>query len=282
MSLVLTNELLKMASESKFAIPAFNVENMEMIDAVITTCEEMKSPVIIQTTTTTLDYFPPEIVKEIVSYFGKKVNIPISLHLDHGSSIDICKRCIDIGYSSVMIDGSKLPFLDNVAISKEVCSYGKMKNIPIECELGVVGGKEEVTDIDKGDIYTKVSDVEEFLKLTGCDSLAVAIGTSHGFYKDKPKLDFLRLKEINDISNVPLVLHGASGVCDEDLARAIDGGIRKINFATELRVAFTKGVRSSLEDINVYDPKVYNKKGMGTLKKAIEEKILICKSNNKV
>lgn len=270
------NYLIK-AKKEKYAIPAFNFENMEMAKAVISECEKLNSPVILQTTQSTLNYLPPVIAKDIVAFYAKDVKIPVILHLDHSSSFELCEECIRVGYTSIMIDGSKLPFDENISLSKEVIKMAS--DTPVECELGRIGGKEETEE--KNPNLTSPKEAEEFVNKTNCFSLAVAIGTAHGFYKSTPKLDFDRLKELASTLSIPLVLHGTSGVDPEDVQKAIEIGISKVNYATELRVAFSKGVRNSLEDEDVFDPKVYLNMGMETLKETIRERVYNCKSQNK-
>ena len=282
MPLVTSKELLLKAQKENYAIPAFNFENMEMAKGIIEACSEENSPVIMQTTTSTLKYIPPEVAYAIVDYYAKETSIPVVLHLDHGASYDLCVRCIDAGYTSVMIDGSKLDFEDNINLSKKVCLYADKFDVPVECELGRVGGKEDEVEVSKKDAFlTSPIKAGEFASKSGCLSLAVAIGTAHGFYKESPNLDFKRLKEIKSVVNVPLVLHGTSGTKDEDVKKAIKLGMCKVNYATDLRVAFSEGVRNSLKDNKVYDPKEYNIEGMKTLKRRVKELIDVCSSKNK-
>lgn len=277
MGLTKTFDMMRDAEREGYAVPALNFENMEMAKAIIEECSEMKSPVILQTTSSTLKYLPPEIAHAVVSCFASDAPVPVALHLDHGNSFELAKRCINAGYTSVMIDGSKLPFDENVRVSKDVCDYAKEFDIPVECELGVVGGKEDETENEK-DKLTDPKQALKFVQKTGCTSLAPAVGTAHGFYKEKPEIDFDRISEINHLLDVLLVLHGTSGVGDEDVRRAVSLGIRKVNFATDLRVHFTKGVRKSLEDEKVYDPKVYLKEGQRELKKHVRHVIEVCSS----
>ena len=272
-----SKDILIKARKEGYAIPAFNFENMEMAKAVISKCEELNSPVILQTTKSTLNYISPVIAKDIVSFYAKDVKIPVILHLDHSDNLELCEECIRVGYTSIMIDGSKLPFEENINLSKEVIKIAG--DVPVECELGRIGGKEDTEE--KNPNLTSVKEAEEFVKRTGCSSLAVAIGTAHGFYKSTPKLDFERLDELAKTLPIPLVLHGTSGVETIDVKKAISLGISKVNYATELRFAFSKGVRLSLEDKDVFDPKVYLNKGMETLKETIKERVYTCGSENK-
>ncbi len=276
MAYVTTLELLKKADENGYAVGAFNVENMEMAQAVIKAAEDLKAPVILQTTSSTLKYAKPNVYFGIVSELAKNASVPVALHLDHGSSYELSKECINSGYSSVMIDGSHSSFEENIAISKKVADFAKTKNIPVEAELGKVGGKEDELDGGSGN-YTDPLEAKEFAEKTGVTSLAVAIGTAHGIYKETPVLDKKRLEEIRKVVSIPLVLHGASGISEEDLKDCIKLGISKINFATELRIAYSDGVKAYMEtDQKVFDPKKYGDKGREFVYNLVCEKIKIC------
>lgn len=283
MSFVTSKSMMENARIEGYAVPAFNVENMEMVQAVLDAAVEMNSPVILQTTPSTVKYANPYILKAIVYEAAKLCPIPVALHLDHGDSFELVLKAVRAGYTSVMIDGSKLQFEDNIAITKKVVEIGKAAQIPVEAELGKVGGKEDELEVsDKCASFTDPFEAKEFVLRTGIDSLAVAIGTAHGFYKGEPKLDFERLSKIRDVVDIMLVLHGASGVPDKDIMKAIELGICKVNFATELRAAMTEGVRDALEDKSIYDPKVYLTKGKKMVMDVVKHKITICGSSNKV
>lgn len=283
MSLISSTKLLLKAQERGYAIGAFNAENMEMVQAIVEVAVELNSPVIIQTTPSTVAYANVDMYRAMVNAVAKDVSVPVVMHLDHGKSLDLCKEALEAQYTSVMIDGSTLSFEENISLSREVVGIAKTKGIPVEAELGTVGGKEDDHKVsDKDALYTNPSQAKEFVERTGVQSLAVAIGTAHGFYKQQPKLDFDRLKEIRKAVDVPLVLHGASGVSDESVMKSIQLGICKVNFATELRVAFTKGVNKVLEENpGVYDPKKYCAIGRAEVKKLVKEKIMICGSQEK-
>lgn len=283
MALVNSLEILRNAQQERYAVGAFNAENMEMVQAIIAAAEEERSPVIIQTTPSTLDYASVELFAAMVYEEAEKSTVPVVLHLDHGSSYELCQKAKNANYTSVMIDGSKLNFEDNIAVTKKVVDACKGTQICVEAELGTVGGKEDSHEVlDKDALYTNPKQAKEFVEKTGVQSLAVAIGTAHGFYKGEPKLDFERLQEIKEVVSIPLVLHGASGVPDEAVRHSIELGICKVNFATELRVAFTKGVRGALEkDKEMFDPKKYNGPGKSLVKKLVQEKIIVCGSNGK-
>ena len=278
---VSSKELVNKAMEGQYAVPAFNAENLEMIQAIIQAAEEENSPIIIQTTPPTVKYLSADMAYAMVYTRAKKSKVPIALHLDHCAVFGEVMQAIKAGYSSVMIDGSKLPFDENIAISKKVCEIAQSMGVTVEAELGTVGGKEDNV-ITNNAIYTDPEQAKEFVEKTKIDMLAVAIGTSHGFYKGEPKLDFERIKEIKNIVNIPLVLHGGSGVPDESVKKAISLGIAKVNFATELRAAATKGVRRVLEDKDVIDPKKYMGEARVEIIKLCKEKIKMCGSKNKI
>ena len=231
--LVTSEELLLDAQKNHYAVGAFNAENMEMVMAIIAAAVEMKSPVIIQTTPSTLKYATVDMYRAMVNAEAAKVSVPVVMHLDHGNSFELAEKALKAGYSSVMIDGSHEVFEDNIAVTKRVVAVAKPMGIPVEAELGKVGGKED--DLVGVGGCTVPSEAAEFAERTGIQSLAVAIGTAHGVYKIEPKLDVERLKEIRKVVDIPLVLHGASGLSDEAVQTCIAEGICKVNFATELR-----------------------------------------------
>ena len=283
MPLVTTTEFLKKAQDGHYAVGAFNVENLEMAQAVIQAATELNAPVIIQTTSSTVKYASLSVYRAIVAALAESAPVPVAMHLDHGSSYELCEQAACAGYTSVMIDGSKLSFEENIAVSAKTAAMAKQRGIPTEAELGTVGGKEDdhvVLDADA--MYTNPEKAREFVERTGVGSLAVAIGTAHGFYKGEPRLDFDRLAEIRKVVSVPLVLHGASGVPDEAVQKTIGLGICKVNFATELRDAYTKAVRPVLaNDASVFDPKVYGKAGRAAVVELVKHKITACGSQGK-
>ena len=256
MALVTSKELMLDAQKNHYAIGAFNVENMEMVQAVIAAAEELSSPVIIQTTPGTLKYADPELYYANVAAAAKAAKVPVVMHLDHGSSFELAMRCFRAGYTSVMIDGSHDPFEQNIAVTKSVVDACHAAGIPVEAELGKVGGKEDDLDGGEGNGYTVPAEAAEFVEKTGVDSLAVAIGTAHGVYKGIPKLDLERISQIRQVVSVPLVLHGTSGVPDDTVRECIRRGMCKVNYATDLRIAFSNGVKDYLAaNPDVYDPK---------------------------
>ena len=282
MELMTTKQMLKKAQEGHYAVGAFNVENMEMVMAVISAAEEMNAPVIMQTTPSTVKYAGLDYFLANVKVAASRANVPVAIHLDHGSSFELASEAFRTGYTSIMIDGSHGDFESNVKLSKSVVDMCKSSGIAVEAELGKVGGKEDDLDGGDGDIYTDPLEAKAFVERTGVDSLAIAIGTAHGMYKGEPKLDLDRLSEIREVVSVPLVLHGGSGIPDSKVQESIRRGICKVNYATELRIAYTDGIKKYLsENPNEIDPKKYNKAGFDEVKKFVKEKMRVCGCENK-
>lgn len=282
MSLVTTKEMLLKAQEGNYAVGAFNVENMEMVIAVIEAAEELNSPVILQTTPSTVKYAGLDYYLANVKVAANKAKVPVAMHLDHGSSFELAMQALRTGYTSIMIDGSHESFEDNISVSKAVADACRPSDIPVEAELGKVGGKEDDLDGGEGNAHTDPQEAREFVERTGVSSLAVAIGTAHGIYKGEPKIDLDRLSEIREVVSVPLVLHGGSGIPDETIKESIRRGISKVNYATELRIAFSNGVKKVLEeDPNVIDPKKYGKAGRESVKEFVKGRMEVCGSINK-
>lgn len=276
MGLVTFKGMMKKAQSGGYAVGAFNVENMEMVKAVLAAAAELKAPVILQTTPSTIAYGTAETYAAIVKAEAEKAEVPVCLHLDHGNSYEFAVRAIEAGYSSVMIDGSKEAFEDNIAIIKKVVEYAHGKGIAVEAELGKMGGKEDDLEAE-ADTNTDVEEAVEFVARTGVDSLAVAIGTAHGFYQGVPVLNKERLSEIRERVDIPLVLHGASGLSDEEVKECIKRGICKVNFATELRAAYTGAVKKLLEEQpEIYDPKKLGKAGMATVTELVKQRMKVC------
>ena len=275
MPFVTTKQMLLDAQQGKYAIGAFNVENMEMVMAVADAAEELNLPAIVQTTPSTVKYGGLHMYAALVRAQAEKSRAGIAMHLDHGSSVELVERALEEGYTSVMIDGSHQTFAENAEMSRRAAEIAHGLGIPAEAELGRVGGKEDDLECD-ADTDTDVEEAVEFLRITGIDSFAVAIGTAHGFYSGTPVLNKQRLKELRDRISVPLVLHGASGLSDKDISDCVKLGITKVNFATELRVAYTDGVRAAFkENPDLYDPKVFGKAGYESVKKLVKEKMLL-------
>lgn len=278
MVFVTTKEMMLTAQANCYAVGAFNVENMEMAQAVIAAAEEMNAPVIVQTTPGTLKYADPKIFAGMVSRMARDAKVPVALHLDHGSSFELAQKCVQEGYTSVMIDGSLLPFDGNVTLSRSVVEMAG--GLPVEAELGKVGGKEDDHEADAA--YTDPEGAARFVKETGVFSFAPAIGTAHGVYKAEPKLDLDRLSAIRAVVDAPLVLHGTSGVPNEQVRECIRRGICKVNYATELRVIFSDAVKAYLaENPDAYDPKKYGAAGREAVKKRVCELIELLGSKGK-
>ena len=280
MSLVRSNELLLDAQKNHYAIGAFNVENMEMLQAVIAAAEAENAPVILQTTPSTLKYAPTSLYFAMARAVAEKASVPVVIHLDHGNSFELCEKAAKDGYTSLMIDGSKLPLDENIQLTKKVVEMAKTYRVcpSVEAELGKLGGKEDDVEVKNGeDTCTDPMEAVRFVEESGINSLAVAIGTAHGFYKGTPKLEFERLAEIRNNVSVPLVLHGSSGVPDEDVMKAISLGICKVNYATELRVAYSDAVKACIsQDPSVYDPKKYGAMGREAVTALVRHRIRIC------
>ena len=279
MAVVNLNALLKKAQEQKYAVCAFNVENMEMAQAVVMAAEELNAPVIIQTTPSTLRHAEPELFLANVKTLAECSTVPIVMHLDHGNSFELASRAYRAGYTSVMIDGSKYSLDQNIQLTQSVVAMCHPGNVSVEAELGCIGGKED--DLSGENIYTLPDEAERFVKETNIDALAIAIGTAHGVYKTKPNVSIARLKEIREVVDIPLVLHGTSGVSDDVVRQCVDNGICKVNYATDLRIAFTGGVRQVLEDKTVFDPKKYTEEGRKRVKEYAKARMIACKSADK-
>lgn len=281
MPLVTSEKMLKDAGNGGYAVGAFNIENMEMIKAVIQAAEELNAPVMLQTTPSTVKYGSAETYAAMALAEAKKAKVPVCLHLDHGSSYELSVECMEHGYTSVMIDGSTEAFEDNVALTQKVVKAAHAKGIPVEAELGKVGGKEDDHEA-VADTNTDPAQAKEFAERTGVDSLAIAIGTAHGFYEGTPVLDKERISEIKRVVSIPLVLHGSSGLSDEDVRECVERGMCKVNFATELRVAYTDAVKQLLkEKPESYDPKDFGKVGIPAVKEQVMKRIKVCGSEGR-
>ena len=281
MPLVTSEKMLKDAQKGGYAVGALNAENMEMVKAIIKAAEELKAPVMIQTTPSTVKYGTLDTYAAIVAAEAKKASVPVCLHLDHGNSFELAVQAIKAGYTSVMIDGSHEDFEGNIAVSKKVADVAKAVGIPVEAELGKVGGKEDDLEAE-ADTNTDPQQAKEFVERTGVDSLAVAIGTAHGFYVGTPVLDKERLSEIRQVVDIPLVLHGASGLSDEDVSDCVKRGICKVNFATELRAAYTAAGKKLMEEKpETIDPKALGKVGMAAVTELVKGRMKVCGCDGK-
>ena len=280
--LVTAKEMLQKAREGKYAIGAFNVENMEMVMAVLAAAEAKNSPVIMQTTPGTIKYAGVDYYYANVAAAAKRSSVPVVMHLDHGDSFQRAMAAYRAGYTSIMIDGSKLPFEENIDLTKRVVDACHPGDVYVEGELGKVGGKEDDLEGDDDNPYTDPEEAEIFVEKTGVDYLAIGVGTAHGVYKGIPKVNTDLIATIHDMVDVPLVLHGTSGVPDEQVITAVKNGICKVNYATDLRIAFTRGVKEFMtEHSEAFDPKKYSQQGMAEVQKYVEQKIEVCGSVGK-
>ncbi len=299
MSLVTTKKMFEDALNSDYAVGAFNVNNMEIIQGIVEAAQEENAPLILQVSAGARKYAKPAYLVKLVEAAIIDTGLDIALHLDHGEDFDICKKCVDDGFTSVMIDGSKHPFEENIKLTKEVVEYAHSKGVSVEAELGKLAGIEDNVNVDvRNATFTVPEEAAEFVEKTGVDSLAVAIGTSHGAYKFKgePYLDFDRLKEIHKlIPDTPLVLHGAStvlpefvkkcndfggdipgaqGVPEDMIRTAAKYGVCKVNIDTDLRLAMTAEIRKHLvEHPADFDPRKYLGPARDAIKGMVQHKI---------
>lgn len=281
MPLVTSKEMLEKARKNGYAVGAFNADNLEIARAIIAAAEELSAPVIVQVTPVMGEYGGLENYAGIVKAEAKKAKVPVCLHLDHGDGIKTAKAALEAGYTSVMFDGSHISYEENVAVTAEVVALASTYGVPVEAELGKIGGTEDGISA-RGDSNTDPKQAKEFVERTGAASLAIAIGTAHGFYEGTPVLDKKRVSEIKEKVSVPLVLHGASGLSYEDVRECVERGICKINFATELRVAYTDAIKRLLaEKPQAYDPKEFGRAGMAAVKSAVMDRIKMCGCDNK-
>ncbi|MGI6202639.1 MAG: class II fructose-1,6-bisphosphate aldolase [Eubacteriales bacterium] len=299
MALVTTKEMFKKAYAGGYAIGAFNINNMEITQAITEAAAELKSPVILQVSAGARKYAKPAYLKALAEAAIEDTGIDVALHLDHGADFEICKACVDSGFTSVMIDGSQYSFEENVALTKKVVEYAHAHGVVVEGELGVLAGIEDDVKVDESEAkFTDPAEAERFVELTGVDSLAIAIGTSHGAYKFKsePQLRFDILEEIGRrLPGFPIVLHGASsvvpeyveeinacggklegaiGVPEEMLRKAASMAVCKINIDSDIRLAMTAGIRRVLSNQpDVFDPRTYLSVGREEVKKMVAHKI---------
>lgn len=303
-----TKDLLTIAQQNKFAIGAFNVNDMEIVQGIVSAAIELSSPVILQISKGAREYANPLYLKKLIEAAEEESQLPIAMHLDHGPSVEMCKAAVDEGYTSVMIDGSHEDFEKNISMTKEVVEYAHSKGVSVEAELGQLIGNQfdagEDGKVGEG-IYTDPEQAKEFVERTGCDSLAVAIGSSHGAFKFKgePKIDLERLQKIRESISIPIVLHAASSVLQEyvdmcnqfggeivdskgfpeDKVRAaVEIGVQKVNIDTDLRLAMTGGIRKVLFEAPAeFDPRKYLGAGRDMIKVAVLRKIKLLGSDNK-
>ena len=309
MAFITSTEMFKKSLKSDYAVGAFNVNNMEIIQGIVDAAKQEQAPIILQVSAGARKYAKPAYLLKLVEAAMMDTDLDICLHLDHGEDFEICKQCIDGGFTSVMIDGSKHPFEDNVALTKKVVEYAHARGVVVEAELGKLAGVEDNIKVDsKSATYTDPEEAAEFVEKTGVDSLAIAIGTSHGAYKfsGDPQLDFDRLREIHKlIPDTPLVLHGAStvlpefvdkcnqyggnipgakGVPEEMITEAAKYGICKVNIDTDLRLAMTAEIRKYLaENPKEFDPRKYLGPARDAISSIVSHKIKnVLKSSNRI
>lgn len=282
--IVNAKKMLEDAKVNKYAVPHFNINNLEWTRYILEECNRLKSPVILGVSEGAIRYMGGyKVVANLVKNLDEELNIqiPVAIHLDHGSSVESCKKAVDAGFTSVMIDASKYSLEENVDMTKQVVKYARIKNITIEAEIGHIGGSED--NMSSEIAYAKVDDALSLYNETKIDFLAPALGSVHGLYKGEPCLDFDKMKEISEKTNIPLVLHGGTGIDDEKLKKAIASGICKVNINTELQIAWTKAVRKFLsEDTKAYDPRTVIKSGEQSMKQAIEHKVNVLGSINRI
>lgn len=283
MPLVSVKELLAKAEEGKYAVGAFNVNNMEIVQAILAAAEAEKAPVIMQASQGAIKYAGIEYIYALANLAASKSNVPMALHLDHGTSFDQCMQCIRFGFTSVMIDGSKLPLEENIALTNKVIEVARATGVSVEAELGKIGGTEDDIHVDEKDaFFTDPEEARYFVEKTGVDALAIAIGTAHGQYKGVPQLDFPRLEKIAGMVKAPIVLHGSSGVPDEAIQEAIRLGVRKVNIDTNIREAFTGACRQVLENnAKEIDPRKVLAPAREAATQIIREKIRVFGSSGK-
>ena len=271
-------EVLAFAEEKKAAIPAFNIDNMEIVQSLIKASEEENYPVILAVGQAAIKDGKLALLAATAQVLAKKSPIPVVLHLDHGQSLEQVRMALDCGFTSVMIDGSKLPFHENVEISKRALEMARSAGATVEAELGcILGVEDDISHDDSKPFLVRTEDVEAFNKAVTVDALAVGIGNAHGIYKGLPNLDFDRLSEVNDISSVPLVLHGGSGIPGDMIQKAISLGIRKINVATEIRLAYVRGLTKEVESGDFY---TMSNSGKAEVVALAKEKIHLFKNGN--
>lgn len=278
-----TKEMLNKARREGYAIPAFNIHNLETIQTVIEAAVEMKSPVILAATPGTMNYAGRAYIQAMAEVAAKENDIPIALHLDHHETVDSIEESLKLGTKSVMIDGSHNSFEENIELTKKVVDLAHSYGATVEAELGKLVGQEDDMIVEAKDAaYTDPDTVVEFVERTGVDTLAVAIGTGHGVYESKPDLDFERLEKIKNLIDIPIILHGASGISKEDVQKCISLGCAKVNISTELKIPFSTALREFLiEHPNETDTRKYMGPAKAAMKEAAIAKILICMSDGK-
>lgn len=287
MSLVNMKDVLLPAMEAGYAVPAFNVCNLEFLKVVITKAEELRSPVIIALHPVEIEYAGVEEISSLVSVMANKATIPVVMHLDHGDTYERAVQCVRSGFTSIMFDGSNEILDKNIKSTYEIVKMAHYAKVSVEGELGLVGGAEgdkyaHSSKLDSSKL-TNPDEAKEFVDRTSVDSLAVAIGSAHGVYTGVPRIDFNRLKDIRKKVDIPLVLHGGSGLSDETIKECIKYGISKINIATELKISYYNGIYKFInENPNEFEPRTIFKTAMNESENLVEHKIRLFGSNNRV
>ena len=281
--LVTGKELLDHANKNGYAVGAFNINNMEIVQAIIEAAEETNSPVILQASQGGIKYAGIEYITALGKVAAEKAKVPVALHLDHGTDFEQVMLCIRYGFTSVMIDGSKHPLRENIELTKKVVDVAHAVGVSVEAELGKIGGTEDDITVDELEAtFTDPDEAKIFVEETGVDSLAIAVGTAHGVYKGEPKLDFDRIRKIKELVGIPLVLHGSSGVPADSIKKAIEAGINKINIDTDLRIAFTKAMKDFLrENPDNIDPRKILTPARKAMKEVIKEKMILFGSSGR-
>lgn len=281
--LVNLKEMLECAKKDHYAVPQFNINNLEWTRFILEECNANNSPVILGVSEGAIKYMGGykivvDIVEDLMDYL--KIDIPVAIHLDHGSSFESCQEAIDNGFTSVMIDGSQLDLKQNIEITKKVVIYSKKFNVTVEGEIGHIGNDENPEN--DGILYAEVDDCVKYCQESAIDFLAPALGSVHGLYKGEPKLNFERMSQISGITNLPLVLHGGTGIYDEQIRKSVECGIAKININTELQIAWSNAVKEHINDNNIYDPRKIIKLGEIALKECVRNKILLLGCKDKI
>lgn len=281
--LVTGRQILEHADKNQYAVGAFNVNNMEIIQAITEAANELRAPVILQASQGAIKYAGVEYITALVKTASEKFDIPMTLHLDHGTDFEEIMKCIRNGFTSVMIDASKHELEENIRLTKEIVKIAHSVGVSVEAELGKIGGTEDQVVVSEAEAtYTDPQEAKIFVEETGIDSLAVAVGTAHGVYKGEPKVDIERIREIDRMVDVPLVLHGSSGVSYETLENAVAAGIRKINIDTDVRASFATAVKSFVsENPDEIDPRKILKPARREMTETVKEKIKVFGSDGK-
>lgn len=283
-NIINSHYLLQQAQRDGYAIPAFNFHNLETVQVILDTAKELGSPIILAGTPGTYSYGGSRELLYMVNAAAEQREMQVVLHLDHHHDINDIRKKVELGIRSVMIDGSALPLFENIALTREAVAICHAYGCTVEAEIGQLIGQEDDLIVEAvDDPYTHPEDALRLVTETNVDSLAIAIGTAHGLYKEKPKLAFERLKRIAALIDVPLVLHGASGVCTEDVQRCIALGISKVNVATELKIAYSDALKLTLaEQPLLNDPREYNQYAKEAMASVVKEKILMCMSHERI